>query len=154
MFIVIIGWVEQQTLSFWVQKISMGVKLFQLILYGFSFQTVRCSRVIALYVLVLLPPQRAVRAVKGKWHLNVLFWELWEEWDPEEEQEQECLKEHRGTFLVSQTSVVILQRWLWYERRWASFKNQCSIWWDDHDLNLCEFSFQSCSVALVTGARM
>ena len=75
---------------------------------------------------------------------NDLFWQLWEE----EEQDQGCLKEHRGTLLVSQTRVVVSRHWLWYKRRWASFESQCSISWDEMSMIWIDVSFDSSRAVL------
>jgi hypothetical protein len=70
--------------------------------------------------------------------------------------DRECSKEHWGTLLVSQTYSDVSSLWVLVRRPlsvvWKWMHNLMG--WDVHDLNRCEFWFQSCSVALVTGARM
>ena len=62
--------------------------------------------------------------------------------------DRECSKEHWGTLLVSQTYSVVLSLWVWYDGRWASYKNECSISWDEMSMIWIDVSFDSsCAVS-------
>jgi hypothetical protein len=69
---------------------------------------------------------------------------------------EECTRKECGTLLVSRSRRFVRRRSCRYTRRWASFENECSISWDEMNMiwTTSEFWFQTCGVALVTGARL
>ena len=90
---------------------------------------------------------------------NELFRQLWEkgEGDLDERSEwRECsFGTMRNTPRFRKTSFRTTTLFLSYEALSLVWKRVFMLMgWDEHDLNRREFWFQSCSVALVTGARM